>query len=589
MTKIFGTLGMNDERLEELVGDMASSMQHEPWHRIDTYKEAIFGCGHISLGKVNPEKQPIWNHDESKCIVMAGKIFDYESDKLELIQKGYHFKYACNDLEYILNSYEEYGKDCFKRLNGIFALAIWDNKTDRLVLANDRFGFRPLFYSIHNHGIAFASEVKALLKDKQISREINWKAWGDFFIFGWIFGNDTYYKDILSLPPASVLEYKNGKTKITTYWDYRKIKLDRKHDETYFISKGANLIEQAIKRQIENLERATCFLTGGYDSRGIAATIKKMKGQKLKVNTYVGCTYNADQLESINEEAIRNKIDFNHKCILEPIISKEVADHLGFEHNIVFCTNHEEKSYFDKWLHITDGMTDAHLWAMNVANRLPQDTFVNFDGAVADVFLKGYFIAQNELKLPSIIYRPMLFLRIFQKEKIDYIKKHFHIKLAKKMIARSRIGFIKELSKIPLFKKTRTFLFFGGRTRRSIALSIYSVITTKTECFCPYLDNDLMNFALSIPPEMMYRQNLYMKMLERIDPDIMKIPSSSNSKNIADPSYVAKIKEAKSMFRELLSQEKEMAENPSVTTDSHTCPIETTEPFFLKWYNTFNT
>ncbi len=588
MTKICGAVRNNNDACGKLIRQMNQAMQHEPWHSLDDYSEAQFEAGHISLGKINPEKQPIWNRDRTKCIVMAGKIFNYKKDKEKLSRKGYIFQYQNNDPEYILYAYEEYGSKSFKSLNGVFAFAIWDKKSKQLVIVNDRYGFRPLFYARHNEGISFASEVKALLKDDQIPRNINWKAWGDFYVFGWIFGNDTYYKNIYALPPASVLIYKNGKLSLKRYWDYRKVKVDTKHSEDYFVNKGAELVESAVKRQIEGLEDATCFLTGGLDSRGIAATIKKLKGDDLQINTYIGCTFNTEQLKSINAETITQQLDFHHRCILETIVSKEIATALGFKHTTVFWTNQEEKSFLDKWAYVTDGMTDAHLWAMNLVSHLPQDIHVNFDGAVAGVFLKGHFISPNELKYPSWIYRFSLFFRLYQREQLLYIKKHFHHKLARKMIFQSRVGFINELLKIPFCKKPRTLLYFGSRTRRSIALAIYSVIATKTECFCPYLDNDLMEFALSIPPKMIYHKKIYRKILEKIDPQIMKIPSSSNDDIISDPAYIEKISTAKATFLKELEAASYFDEKSKKTNNPEVCPIETSEPHFIKWYNSFN-
>ena len=202
MAKICGIIdfGKDDGEIKDLIKSMTGSMKHKSWHKQHLFCERKIGMGHISIGQTNKEEQPIWNKNKTKCIVMAGKIFDY---------KGISSNET--DAEFILDSYEKFGDKFVKDLNGIFSFALFDSEKNKLILANDRYGIRPLFYCVTNKKMIFASEIKAILKDKTVKRDVDWKAWGDFIYCGEIHGDNTFFKDISCLPNASVLTFENGK------------------------------------------------------------------------------------------------------------------------------------------------------------------------------------------------------------------------------------------------------------------------------------------------------------------------------------------------------------------------------------------
>ena len=156
-----------------------------------------FGYRRLSILDLSSNgHQPMTNIDGSLWIEYNGEIYNYIEIKEELLLKGYKFK-SNTDTEVILNAYEEWGFDCLKRFNGMWAFAIWDNKKKLLFCARDRFGVKPFYYYFDNKKFVFASEIKAILQDKTIKREINEPLIFDYFILNLIdHTNETFFKNI---------------------------------------------------------------------------------------------------------------------------------------------------------------------------------------------------------------------------------------------------------------------------------------------------------------------------------------------------------------------------------------------------------
>jgi len=171
--------------IEELLSMMCQSIKHETWHKTDTYLSKAAGLGRIHLGIFNPEPQPMFNEDKTLCIIMDGEIYDYQNAKQDLVSRGHKFSIN-NDPEFILHLYEEYGKDFVHKLNGSFTFIIWCEKSQNLLIINDRYGLRPLYYAERNGYLIFGSEVKAILQDQTFERKVDDRAVVDFFSFGYI-------------------------------------------------------------------------------------------------------------------------------------------------------------------------------------------------------------------------------------------------------------------------------------------------------------------------------------------------------------------------------------------------------------------
>ena len=280
-----GIVGITPSNLDnELLEHMISSIKHEEWYGLDKYYDSLFGIARVHLGTFNPEPQPIFNEDKSLCIFMDGKIYDYDEELLKLKDKGHKFNIV-NDPEFCLHSYEEFGEDFVKKLNGSFVIAICDLKEEKLLLVNDRYGLRPHYYAVNNDKLLFAPEVKAILQDKDFKKELNDETVADFFAFGEILGNKTFFKGIEVLPPASILTYVKGEISIKQYWDFN-YEPDYSKTEEEFVDELVKTFKKAVAIRMKDNYRYGVSLSGGLDSRAVVAAIEKNKIKEVLTFTF---------------------------------------------------------------------------------------------------------------------------------------------------------------------------------------------------------------------------------------------------------------------------------------------------------------
>jgi asparagine synthase (glutamine-hydrolysing) len=490
MAKICGiiTPEYNEKEITQLVCSLISSMEHASWNRKSYFSSFGIGLGQVNLNQINIH-QPFWNKDKSIVIVMAGKVFGNDEK---------------NDLKFILNGYEKCNKKNRKfstfvrKLNGVFTFAIYNKKEKKLVLVNDRYGYRPLFYHQDKNKLIFASEVKAILQDAAVKKYIDWKAWADFIYMGTIYGNNTFFKDIKALSPASILTFQGRELKIEEYWCPREIKIDYQHDSSYFINKAKKLILHSIKRQTKDLKSADCFLTGGFDSRCIAMAIKNQR-PKLKLKTYTTV-----------KEGDNNQ---------DKILAKKVGDFLGFSNTFIPLPEDLYQKYFLDTFYLTDGLLNEHLFLLPLIDQLDHQN-INFDGIIGDILLKGSFTNEHTLT-------PQKFFNlVFPKERDKLVDKIFTPLIAKKIKGLIRKSLADEIKRLKDFPNYITLFYLLNEGRRKVALSSMCTTLMKKESHMPFLDNDLVEFALSIPVKTKVQSNLYVKVMQDINKECMDIPST---------------------------------------------------------------
>jgi asparagine synthase (glutamine-hydrolysing) len=162
--------------------------------------------------------QPMTNEDGSLRIVFNGEIYNYQGLRQGLMARG-HTLQSHSDTETILHLYEEKGIDCLQDLRGMFAFALWDQKRQELVIGRDRLGKKPLYYSLTDGGISFASELAALLQDRQVKRAVDPQAVDEYLTYLFVPHPKTIFRDVCQLPPASYAVFSAAGLKITRYWD----------------------------------------------------------------------------------------------------------------------------------------------------------------------------------------------------------------------------------------------------------------------------------------------------------------------------------------------------------------------------------
>lgn len=245
-------------------------------------RKAALGVRRLSIIDLKSGHQPIHNEDKTIWVILNGMIYNFLELRRHLEGKG-HIFYTQTDTEVIVHLYEEYGSDCVSRLNGMFAFAVWQANEEKLFLARDRLGVKPLYYANSDGYFLFASEIKAILKFPGIKREIDLFALSEYLTFEYIPSPNSIFKNIKKLPPAHTLIHKDGNTIIQKYWEIR-IDRDRKvHgniDEA--IHQLSDLLKDAVKiRLISDVPKGV-FLSGGIDSSLVTAIICSLSGARIK-------------------------------------------------------------------------------------------------------------------------------------------------------------------------------------------------------------------------------------------------------------------------------------------------------------------
>jgi len=242
------------------------------------------GLGHRRLSIIDLEggHQPMFNEDESLCIVFNGEIYNFPMLHDDLVARGHRFK-TRSDTETILYAYEEWGEDCVQHLRGMFAFAIWDRRAKKLFVARDRFGIKPLFYAERGSTFYFASEMKAILADSTVRQEMDETALACYFSLSYIPGSMTIYKSIRKLLPGHTLSWQNGRVSIRKYWDIA-YEPDRSKGEDFFINRFMDLFQESIRLHLISDVPLGAFLSGGIDSSAVVAMMSMVTDRP--VNTF---------------------------------------------------------------------------------------------------------------------------------------------------------------------------------------------------------------------------------------------------------------------------------------------------------------
>lgn len=272
MCGICGSLLFDREALfsDALLKQMADAISHRGPDDDGYYISGPVGLGFRRLSVIDLElgHQPLSNEDCSIWIVFNGEIYNYQELRGFLLSRGHVFK-TQTDTEVIVHLYEELGTRCLDRLRGMFSFAIWDSKVQTLLLARDRIGIKPLYYHLSNKSLVFASEIKAILADPSIGRQIDPALIDRFLTFLYLPGEDTLLKGIQKLAPGHYLLAKEGQVAIRQYWDLRFEDPPEKKTIKETEANLLRLLAETVDLHMIADVPVGVLLSGGVDSTGL--------------------------------------------------------------------------------------------------------------------------------------------------------------------------------------------------------------------------------------------------------------------------------------------------------------------------------
>lgn len=277
MCGITGFIGQGDERI---LMRMTRALEHRgPDDEGFFIKDGVFlGHRRLSIIDIATGHQPIYNEDKTVYTISNGEIYNFQELKKELIKKGHQF-YTNSDTEVIVHLYEDRGENFLKELNGMFALALWDRKKEKLILARDRLGQKPLYYALLSKNLIFASELKAILVHPQIKKELDFYSLAKYLNYEYIPVPHTIFKNIQKLEPGEYLVYQREKIEKKRYWD---IKFSSKLPGRDLLELLDQHLERSVKMRLVSDVPLGIWLSGGIDSTAIAYYAQKNSPTPIK-------------------------------------------------------------------------------------------------------------------------------------------------------------------------------------------------------------------------------------------------------------------------------------------------------------------
>lgn len=294
-----------------IISQMSESLKHRGPDDQGFFIDDFIVLGHRRLNIIDLKTghQPISNEDGSVIVVLNGEIYNYRQLRSRLEVAGHKF-YTNTDTETIVHLYEDFGRDCVKELNGIFAFALWDKRQLKLTLARDRLGAKPLHYYYRDGHFVFGSEIKSLLRYQFFSKEIDTVSLSKYFVYEFVPAPNSIFKQVRKLMPAHTLEYnmQSGAIKTEEYWrpDFVN-KLDKISEEEASV-KLLEILRSIVKEEIISDVPVGLFLSGGIDSSTLAFLLSEIGN----VNSFC--------------------IGFDDKSFDESEYARIVAGYLGIKH-----------------------------------------------------------------------------------------------------------------------------------------------------------------------------------------------------------------------------------------------------------------
>ena len=367
------------------------------------YCEAEVGLAHARLSIIDLAggHQPIHNEDRSAWVVFNGEIFNFVELRAELEAAGHRF-YTQSDTEVIVHLYEQHGEDFVLHLNGQFAIALWDTRAHRLILARDRTGIRPLFHTEVGGRLLFASEAKALFAVDGVARRLDPAALAEIFTFWAPVGQRSVFAGVQSLPPGHLMVVEGGRTRLRRYWDWEfpTEAADDSRSADDCADELRALMIDAVRLQLRSDVPVGAYLSGGLDSSIITSLIHHFTDVPLRS---FSVTFEDDEFD-------------------ESAYQRELVDYLGTQHSQVRCTRADIAAAFPRalWHAESPILRTAPTPLMLLSASVREQGYkVVLTGEGADEVFGGYDIFKEArvrrfmARAPESTVRPQLLKRLY--------------------------------------------------------------------------------------------------------------------------------------------------------------------------------
>ena len=378
MCGFVGYTGGGDTQNDEVIlHNMTDRIIHRGPDDADYYMDGDISLGfrRLSIIDLDGGRQPILNEDKTKVLMFNGEIYNFQSLRHELIEKGHIFT-TKTDSEVLLHGYEEYGTELLNMLRGMFAFIIWDKNTGELFGARDFFGIKPFYYAKMGDTLMFGSEIKSFLSHPHFKKELNTEALENYLSFQYSPCAETFFKGVFKLPAAHYFKYSDGQMNIERYW-IPEFNAEEDKPLEYWTDEIEKVFDDSVEaHKIADVEVGS-FLSSGVDS------------------SYVACSANVDKTFTVG-------FDFGEKYN-EISYAKELSEQIPVKNINKIITSEDFWGNFSKiQYHMDEPLADPAAVALYfVCNIASKNLKVALSGEGADELFGGYNIYREPLDVPA--------------------------------------------------------------------------------------------------------------------------------------------------------------------------------------------
>lgn len=488
-------------QLQQLLHNMLQSLKSAEWYQVTGRVLNEAGLGRVSLEIMNPGPQPVSNASGEVWVLLDGEIYNTHVQPLkqQLLDQGRQLRTE-SDTELLLHLYEVCGERFIDSINGTFNVVIWDDRKKKLLIANDRFGTRPFYYSLQPR-FCFASEIKAILQQPDLKREVNEEAVIEFLTFRHILGDKTHLNGISILPPATVLSYQSGRVSLVSYWTPSFEPEQPRLAAAEYAEHLLVLLRQAVNRCMSRPQRTGVLLSGGLDSRLLAGLVGP---QHFPVDTFTRSIPGCDDAR----------------------LAQQVADRLGTRHHFLEILPDFLKHQAVRGVWLTDGlMTSVDFYELSTIDRLKQHVDVVCFGIPAGP-LGGLGLSRGSFGLDDL----QLAERIVAVQGAAFNKDNLPARLlsepfyrnVKDTVFKNVHQLLQSMPSAPSHIKTQAYYlrYYGPRSALHGPVLTRSMVET---CF-PFADADFLDLTLKTPGELRIGRGIEIEMLKQGCPELVDIP-----------------------------------------------------------------
>ena len=287
------------------------------------HKNIGLGMRRLSIIDLSTGKQPIYNEDGTIAVVLNGEIYNFQDLRTQLIAKGHRFK-TRSDTEAIVHLFEDKGEACVHDLRGMFGFAVYDKKMDKLMVARDRMGIKPIYYAFDHDKLLFGSELKSLLRDRSLDTEFDYFALNCYFSFMNTIAPDTIFKNVRKLMPGQYFVYEKGQFRVEQYWRFS-LNENTKLTEAECREQLMELLKDSVRIRLISDVPLGAFLSGGIDSSTVVALMSQVSDQPVKTFSIGFESRKYDELEYAKQVATRFNTD-HHEYVVNPDVTEIIDD-----------------------------------------------------------------------------------------------------------------------------------------------------------------------------------------------------------------------------------------------------------------------